>query len=93
MNSTVTRLRPNDEVDEIDLTPETRDDRALDHRGQLAVDGLGGGAVEVGGDGDHRAVDIGQFADLDAVEGRETGDDDQRVERRRPAPAGGRTAP
>ena len=25
LNSTVTRLRPKDEVDEIDLTPETRD--------------------------------------------------------------------
>ena len=76
----VTRLRPKDEVDEIDLTPETRADRALDHVGQFAVDGFGGGALEVGVDGDDGAVDVRQFADLDAVEGGKAGDGDQRVE-------------
>ena len=80
LNSTVTRLRPKDELDEIDLTPETRDTAPSMHGGQLAVDGFGRGALEVGVDGDDRAVDVGQFADLDAVEGGKAGDDDQRVE-------------
>ena len=35
---------------------------------------------EVGGDGDDRAVDVRQLADLDAVEGGKAGDGDQRVE-------------
>ncbi len=52
--------------------------RAFERVGQLAVDRLGGGALEVGGDGDDRAVDIRQFADLDAEEGGKAGDDDQR---------------
>ena len=54
--------------------------RAFEDGGQLAVDGLGGGAGEVGVDGDDRAVDVGQLADLDAVEGGKPGDGDQRVD-------------
>ena len=54
--------------------------RALQHRGQLAVDGFGGRRREIGGDGDDRPVDVGQLADLDAVEGGHAGDGDQRVD-------------
>src|SRR5690606_8147124 len=54
--------------------------RALDHGGQLAVDGFGRGAGKGGGDGDDRAVDVGQFADLDAEEGGEARHRDQHVE-------------
>jgi hypothetical protein len=43
-NSTVTRLRPKVEVDEIEATPETRGDRALDDGRQFAVDRFGRGA-------------------------------------------------
>ena len=54
--------------------------RALDHRGQFAVDGFGGRAAIVGGDGDDRPVDVGQFANFHAEEGGQPGDHDQRVD-------------
>ena len=74
----MTRLRPKDEVDEIDLTPETRATAPSMHLGQLAVDRFGEAPSIVGGHGDDRPVDVGQFAHLDAEQGGEAGDDDQR---------------
>src|SRR5690606_27393745 len=53
---------------------------ALDGRGDLAVDGLGRGAGEARADGEGGALDNGELAYLDAEEGGETGDDDQRVD-------------
>ena len=79
-NSSVTRLRPKLDCDEMALHARHPAGGALDHRGQLAVDRLGRGAVEGGGDGDHRPVDVGQLAHLDAAERGEPGEHDQRVE-------------
>ena len=53
---------------------------ALDHGRDFAVDGLGGGAGEAGGHGEHRLLDAGQLAHLDGDQGREAGDADQRVD-------------
>ena len=67
-------------LDEIDLTPETRATAPSITAVSSRSIGLGGRAVVVGGDRDDRAVDVGQFAHLDAEEGGEAGDHDQRVE-------------
>ena len=76
----VTRLWPALLCELIETTPGRARHRALDHRGDLLVDRVGRGAVVVGADGDDRAVDIRQFADLDAAEGGDAGDDDEQVE-------------
>ena len=66
---------------------------ALQDARDLGVDRLRRGAVIGGADGDDRAVDVRQLADLDAAEGGEPGDDDEEVEDDRRAPGGGRRAP
>ena len=53
---------------------------ALNDTGDFLIDRVGRGAGVVGAHGDHRPVDIGQLAHLDAAPGCQTGDDDQQVE-------------
>src|SRR5690606_31302294 len=53
--------------------------RLLDDAGDLLVHRVRRRAGIGGRDGDHRLVDVRQFADLDAAIGREAGDDDQQV--------------
>src|SRR5690606_1235824 len=55
-------------------------DGALDRRGDLAIDGLGGGPGKARGHGEGRPLDAWQFAHLDADESGETGDDDEGVD-------------
>ena len=70
LNSTVTRLRPigRGRGDRLDAGDARHG--ALDHVGHFAVDRFGRGAAIVGGDGDDRPVDVGQFAHLDAETAR-----------------------
>ena len=76
----VTRLRPKDEDDEIDLTPETRATApsivSVSSRSTVSAAAPSKVVVTV----ITGAVDVRQFADLDAVEGGEAGDRDQRVQ-------------
>ena len=58
-------------------------DGAFNRIRQFAVDSLGRGAFEHRVDGDDGAVDIGQLANLDTVEGGEAGNGDERVEHER----------
>ena len=76
-NSMVTWLWPALDEDEIDTTPGVR----ATAPSMTLVTSLsivsGVAPVIVGADGDDRAVDIGQFADLDAAPGGQAGDHDR----------------
>ena len=67
--------------------------RALKDADHLGVHGFRRGAVEERAHGDDGAVDVGQFADLDAHDRGQTGDHDQQVhddDQRGPADRQGR---